>query len=419
MIVLRSLKQAMSGVIQLTGSKSISNRLLVMNEVLNLGLSFKNLSNSEDTRLLLQALEFMKKEAGGTINIHHAGTDMRFLTALLSCKEGEWILSGSERLKERPIKELVTALVALGADITYLEKDGFPPLKIKGKQLAGGSVEVDSSISSQFVSALLLVAPILGTGLNLKLSGTSVSRPYIMMTVDLLRSYGIKVEFSDNVITVLPLSTSLKLSNRPMRSVEVESDWSSASYWYSMCALSPNSEIKLTSLNKESLQADSVLPKIYAELGVTTVFREGTVVLSQKPVLLKEFNFDFSDCPDIAQTLAVCCFGLGIKARLSGLSTLKVKETDRIFALKQELEKFGAGVIITEESLELKAFPENNAIIAHTICTYNDHRMAMSFAPLALKYSELRFDDAKVVDKSYPGFWEDLKSVGFSVNLQA
>ena len=249
MIVLRSLKQAMSGVIQLTGSKSISNRLLVMNEVLNLGLSFKNLSNSEDTRLLLQALEFMKKEAGGTINIHHAGTDMRFLTALLSCKEGEWILSGSEHLKERPIKELVTALVALGADITYLEKDGFPPLKIKGKQLAGGSVEVDSSISSQFVSALLLVAPILGTGLNLKLSGTSVSRPYIMMTVDLLRSYGIKVEFSDNVITVLPLSTSLKLSNRPMRSVEVESDWSSASYWYSMCALSPNSEIKLSEKN--------------------------------------------------------------------------------------------------------------------------------------------------------------------------
>lgn len=419
MITLHAPIAKINGVIQLSGSKSISNRLLVMHEVLNLGLSFENLSNSEDTRLLLDALDVIHRKQGGAINIHHAGTDMRFLTALLSCKEGEWLLSGSERLKERPIKELVTALLALGADITYLEKEGFPPLKIKGKQLVGGSVEVDSSISSQFVSALLLIAPILGKGLDLQLTGTVVSKPYIKMTVDLLRLYGVKVELSDNLISVLPLSSSTKSSAFTPRSVEVESDWSSASYWYSVCALSPYSEIELRSLNEESLQADSVLPKIYAQLGVKTVFKEGSVVLSQTPVILKEFDFDFRDCPDIAQTLAVCCFGLGIKARLSGLSTLKVKETDRILALKQELKKFGAEVDVTDESIALKAFPENNTAIVHTICTYNDHRMAMSFAPLALKYTELRFDDASVVDKSYPAFWEDLKSVGFSVNLQA
>lgn len=419
MITLRAPKQKISGAIRLTGSKSISNRLLVINEVLNLGLSFENISNSEDTRLLLNALELINRKQGGTINIHHAGTDMRFLTALLSCTQGEWILSGSERLKERPIKALATALVSLGADIAYLEKEGFPPLKIKGKQLTGGSVEVDSSISSQFVSALLLIAPLFSKGMNLKLTGTMVSKPYIKMTIDLLRAYGVKIEFSDNLISVLPISSSAKSFVFSPGAVEVESDWSSASYWYSICALSPHSELKLTSLHKESLQADSVLPKLYAKLGVKTVFRESSVVLSRTPVMLKEFDYDFSDCPDIAQTLAVCCFGLGIRARLRGLSTLKLKETDRILALKQELEKFGAGVHITDESIDLKAFSENNTTIQHTICTYNDHRMAMSFAPLALKYSELRFDDATVVDKSYPGFWEDLKSVGFSVNLQA
>lgn len=419
MITLRAPKQKISGAIRLTGSKSISNRLLVINEVLSLGLSFENISNSEDTRLLLNALELINRKQGGTINIHHAGTDMRFLTALLSCTQGEWILSGSERLKERPIKALATALVSLGADIAYLEKEGFPPLKIKGKQLTGGSVEVDSSISSQFVSALLLIAPLFSKGMNLKLTGTMVSKPYIKMTIDLLRAYGVKIEFSDNLISVLPISSSAKSFVFSPGAVEVESDWSSASYWYSICALSPHSELKLTSLHKESLQADSVLPKLYAKLGVKTVFRESSVVLSRTPVMLKEFDYDFSDCPDIAQTLAVCCFGLGIRARLRGLSTLKLKETDRLLALKQELEKFGAGVHITDESIDLKAFSENNTTIQHTICTYNDHRMAMSFAPLALKYSELRFDDATVVDKSYPGFWEDLKSVGFSVNLQA
>lgn len=399
--------------IQISGSKSISNRLLILKTILNSDLSIENLSNSEDTRLLQQALTSVRNRSQTHIDVHHAGTDMRFLTALLSVTEGEWILTGSERMKERPIGELVNALRVLGADIEYLEKENYPPLKIQGKKLKGGEVEIDSSISSQFVSALLLIAPALTMGLVVHLTGKGVSRPYIDMTVSLLKGFGCKVQEFSHSITVLPSSVLTVPS-----SITVESDWSSASYWYSICALSPNSTLELRSFSKISMQADSVLPQIFRDLGVETVFKGTSITLTHTKPLIKTFSYDFTDCPDIAQTLAVTCYALGIKAELNGLSTLKVKETDRLLALKQELEKCGAEVSITPDSIRIEALTSSLTSLIPQIHTYNDHRMAMSFAPLALLFGKLKIDAPEVVHKSYPAFWEDLKSLGFNVNLQ-
>ncbi len=399
--------------IQISGSKSISNRLLILKTLLNSDLVIENLSDSEDTQLLQKALTSVKNKSQTLIDIHHAGTDMRFLTALLSVTEGEWILTGSERMKERPIGELVNALRALGADITYPEKENYPPLKIQGKKLKGGTVDINSSISSQFVSALLLIAPVLERGLVLRLKGKSVSRPYIDMTISLLKDFGFEVQESSQTFTVLP-SPVLRVPS----SVTVESDWSSASYWYSICALSPNSTLELRSFSKTSMQADSVLPLIFRDLGVETVVKGASLLLTHSHPLVKTFRYDFTDCPDIAQTIAVTCFALGIKAELHGLSTLKVKETDRLLALKQELEKCGATVSITSDSIHIDRRSTSHNSLAPQIHTYNDHRMAMSFAPLALVFGKLKIDAPEVVHKSYPAFWEDLKSLGFNVNLQ-
>lgn len=419
MIHLSAKKNIGKNSLSLSGSKSLSNRLLILNAVLNLDQVFKNLSTSEDTELLKKALLQIKGQTKATIDIHHAGTDMRFLTAYLSGTEGEWILTGSERMKERPVGELVTALKSLGADINYLEKEHFPPLLIKGKVLNGGEIEIDSSVSSQFISALLLIACKFKNGLKLHLKGKTVSQPYIDMTVALMKHNGIKVEQKETTLEVL--SSPEPHSSSP--DYFVESDWSSASYWYSICALSPNSEIELSAFHQKSLQADSILPELYKNLGVKTTFRDNSILLSSGDGVAKVFKHDFTNCPDIAQTLVVTCFALGIGAGLKGLSTLKLKETDRLFALKTELEKFGAEVEITSDSLSLKKSdpakikaqvtdPKN-----HILRTYNDHRMAMSFAPLALLVKEIMIDDASVVSKSYPDFWEDLKSVGFNVNL--
>ena len=428
--------------IHLAGSKSISNRLLVLAEVLNLKLSLENCSDSEDTVLLQKAIAQVKNKKQATVDVHHAGTDMRFLTALLAITEGEWIITGSERMKERPIGELVTALTSLGASISYLEKQNFPPLLIKGKKLKGGTIEIDSSVSSQFISALLLVAPAMEVGLNLILKGKTVSRPYIDMTIVLLKSVGINTMQEKTFISITPSSTSPPpFSISPLPSyILVESDWSSASYWYSICALSGNASIELRTLTKKSSQADSILPDIYKELGVKTTFKENSIVLTSIKPILSEFNYDFTDCPDSAQTLAVTCFGLGIKTKLTGLSTLKVKETDRLVALKNELEKLGAEIEIGNDFLEVKGYnievkgykldvkrskknvstnnPITNNLSPNNVSTYNDHRMAMSFAPLALVFNELFIENPSVVGKSYPRFWEDLKSVGFNVNLQ-
>jgi 3-phosphoshikimate 1-carboxyvinyltransferase len=414
MLVLSAPNKIVNTTIKLTGSKSINNRLLILNEVLDLDLQFQNRSTSEDTLLLQNALLSIKDKTSATIDVHHAGTDMRFLTAYLSTKKGEWVLTGSERMKERPIGDLVKALRSLGAEITFLEKENFPPLKITGKTLAGGKIEIDGSVSSQFISALLLIAPTFENGLELTLKNDIVSWPYIQMTLDILSEFGLNVSTVLNTIKISKATTNYTKG----RSFEVESDWSSASYWFSLVALSKNAEIKLTGLKDRSSQADSILPKLYNQFGVTSQFINNELVIIKNGNIEPDFEFDFTNCPDIAQTIAVTCFGLGINAKLTGLKTLKLKESDRIIALKTELEKFGAKIEITLDSLIINETQNKELETRNPINTYNDHRMAMSFTPLALLYKQLYIQNPEVVTKSYPLFWEDLKSVGFSVNLQ-
>jgi 3-phosphoshikimate 1-carboxyvinyltransferase len=335
---------------------------------------------------------------------------MRFLTAYFATQEGiEVVLTGSHRMKERPIQILVEALRQLGAEIAYLESEGCPPLKIKGKKLTKDKVTLKANVSSQYISALLLIASKLENGLELTLEGTITSIPYIKMTLSLLDEIGIESSFDGNVITVKP---KIKI-NQPITLV-VESDWSSASYFYSIVALSPlDTEITLSSYKKSSLQGDSVLVEIYKSFGVETTFGDNTIVLKKVINNMPSFfEFDLSNAPDIAQTIAVTCLGLGLECHLTGLHTLKIKETDRLEALKTEIEKFGAKVEITDKELHL--FPLNQLQNNPSIATYNDHRMAMAFAPLAIK-TNLKIQDANVVSKSYPSFWEDLKTLGFQL----
>ena len=421
MLTLSSTKNIVNSTIKLTGSKSINNRLLILNEILELDLIFQNNSTSEDSLLLKNALSQIKNKKIATINIHHAGTDMRFLTAYLSTKEGEWTLTGSERMKDRPIGDLVKALKSLGADIVFLEKENFPPLKINGKILKGGKIEIDGSVSSQFISALLLIAPTFENGITLTLKNNIVSWPYIQMTIDILTEFGLIVCKNLNTINV-----SKSLIAPPKSTIySIESDWSSASYWFSIVAICNKGEIILTGLKNKSSQADAILTEIYMQLGVSSNFKNNDLVLTKNANITSSFEYDFTDCPDIAQTVAITCFALGIKAKLTGLKTLKLKESDRIVGLKTELEKFGAIVNITDNSIEIKeaahkwqnAGLTNNEFATVTVSTYNDHRMAMSFAPLSILYKEIRIEKPEVVSKSYPQFWEDLKSAGFNVNL--
>ena len=389
------------------GSKSISNRMLMIREVLKMDIELQNISSSEDTQLLLNALKLVHDSNSEIIDVHHAGTDMRFLTALLSVTDGKKVITGSERMKQRPIGELVNALKSLGAEITYLEKENYPPLQITGKSIEGGELEIESSVSSQFISALLLVASKFKSGLTLKLKGETVSMPYIEMTIRLLKRFGVDIEINNKIITVKPL----QVSSKEKENFLVESDWSSVSYWYSLVSLSDNLEIKLENLFENSLQADSVLPTIYKELGVETTFLNNKVILRKTALKAKEVKYDFTNCPDIAQTVAITCLGHKIKADFSGLRTLKVKETDRIVALKNEIEKFGLTCITTESTLSFDATTANfnNEI---SIATYNDHRMAMCFAPLCLKSTSIIVENEEVVNKSYPEFWKDLSKTG-------
>lgn len=403
--------------IQLPGSKSLSNRLLILKEALNLEIGAKNISSATDTVDLIKAINQIKTGQEKIIDIGHAGTDMRFLTALLSIKEGEWIITGSERMKERPIKELVDALKQIGANISYTEKEGFPPLRINGKKLKGGKIEIDGSISSQYISALLLIGAALENGLEIDIKNKTVSGSYIQMTIDVMKELGINVSYHDQKIIVPHLLQNSEFKNRDHEFV-IESDWSSASYWYSIAALAGEANITLSSLNKNSIQGDSVLPELYKQLGVNTEFENGTVILSKNSGIVKQFEYDFSDCPDIAQTIAVTCLGLNIPCKLSGLSTLKIKETNRLQALKNELEKFGAGIEITNESISIvpnsnpKNKEESETI---SVSTYQDHRMAMSFAPLALLYNMIEIENTEVVKKSYPEFWNHLKAAGLNL----
>lgn len=392
--------------IAITGSKSESNRLLLL-KALYPKIEIKNLSNSDDSVLMQKALS----SQADIVDIHHAGTAMRFLTAYFSIQKGRTvILTGSSRMKERPIKILVDALRSIGADIEYVENEGFPPLKITGQTLAKSHVNLKANVSSQYISALLLIASKLENGLEINLEGKITSVPYINMTLSLLNQVDIKTSFNDNTITVSPKTIAVE-----KRTLTVESDWSSVSYFYSVIALSKkDTKLTLSSYKKNSLQGDSVLTELYKEFGVETNFENNTISLTKTLEVNKQskISFDLSNAPDIAQTIAVTAFGLGIECYLTGLHTLKIKETDRLVALKVELEKLGAEVIITDATLHLKPSTTINKNIA--IDTYKDHRMAMAFAPLGLKTS-LQINNADVVSKSYPQFWEDFKAIGFKI----
>ena len=392
--------------INITGSKSESNRLLLLQALYPL-INIENVSNSDDSVLMQKALA--SKDA--VIDIHHAGTAMRFLTAYFSIQNNrEVTITGSSRMKERPIKILVDALETLGAEITYSENDGFPPLIIKGKDITLSKVSLEANVSSQYISALLLIASKLENGLELTLKGKITSIPYIKMTLSLLNSIGVETSFVENTISVKSQISEIK-----SQTLTVESDWSSASYFYSLIALSDvGTEITIGAYKEESLQGDSVLAEIYKDFGVETRFENNKIVIKKSKIvkLQSTMRLDLSNAPDIAQTIAVTAFGLGLECYMIGLHTLKIKETDRLVALKTELEKLGGEVIITDATLHLKS---TNVIKSNiSIATYNDHRMAMAFAPLGLK-TTIIIENADVVSKSYPQFWEDLEAIGFKL----
>ena len=400
--------------IKISGSKSETNRLLLL-QALYPNLVLENTSNSDDSEVMNKALSDNRQPTtDNQIDIHHAGTAMRFLTAYFSIQDGkEIVLTGSSRMKERPIKILVDALKQLGAEISYEENNGFPPIRIKGKKLTQNKVSLSANVSSQYISALLLIAPKLENGIELTLEGEITSVPYIKMTLSLLNEIGVATSFLGNKIIVKPAITLSAVEGQQL--ITVESDWSSASYFYSIVALSKiGTEITLSSYKKNSLQGDSVLVEIYKDFGVETRFEDDSISLrktdNRQPTT---DNYQLNNAPDIAQTIAVTCFGLGISCHLTGLHTLKIKETDRLQALKNELEKLGASVAISNDTLTLE--PSNTIQSNIKIKTYQDHRMAMAFAPLALK-TDIIIEEAEVVSKSYPAFWEDLKSIGFQIS---
>ncbi len=446
--------------ISITGSKSETNRLLLL-QALYPNLVLENTSNSDDSEVMMEALNLKPTTHNlQPINIHHAGTAMRFLTAYFAIQEGsEVILTGSSRMKERPIKILVDALKQLGAEITYTENEGYPPIKITGKKLTQSKVSLAANVSSQYISALLLIAPKLENGLELTLEGAITSIPYIQMTLALLNEIGVTTSFENNTIKVRHLASIPPSGVRGL----IESDWSSASYYYSIVALSEiGTQITLSSYKQNSLQGDAALVEIYKDFGVETIFKSNNSVTLKKhktdnfqPSIsasspsplervgerfaynLQPTTYNLNNSPDIAQTIAVTCFGLGIGCHLTGLHTLKIKETDRLEALKTELTKLGASISVTNDSLTLQstAFhspplegcPKGGVVFSSKedlistfstipkIETYQDHRMAMAFAPLALK-TPLVIEEAEVVSKSYPTFWDDLKSIGFQIS---
>jgi len=391
--------------ISITGSKSETNRLLLL-QALFPNLTLANTSNSDDSEVMQKAL----KGNHEIVDIHHAGTAMRFLTAYFAVNEGrEVVLTGSQRMTERPIQVLVEALQQLGAQISYEKEVGYPPIRIKGQKIMANKVAIPANVSSQYISALLLVAPKLENGIELTLVGEITSIPYIKMTLALLDEIGVETHFEGNTITVKPLTTELKT-----QTLTVESDWSSASYFFSIAALSSEATIALSSYKQSSLQGDSALVKIYEQMGVKTYFDENKITLLKQPNFkLQTLNLDLNNTPDIAQTIVVTCLGLGIGCHLTGLHTLKIKETDRLEALRIEMTKLGADISVTNDSLTLGVSNHINSNVK--IATYNDHRMAMAFAPLALKVP-IQIENAEVVSKSYPDFWEDLKKLGFEIS---
>ncbi len=393
----------------LPSSKSISNRVLILNALCDHPTKMNNISVCDDTEAVIKALS----EDGNMINIGAAGTAMRFLTAYLSEKKGDYTITGTERMKNRPIKILVDALRSVGAQIEYVEKEGFPPLRIYGQILKGGEISLNGSISSQYISALLMIAPVMTNGLRLHLTGDIISKPYINITIRLMRQFGVIVFEEDQTLTIPPQQYS------PIKNFTVESDWSAASYWYEMVALCKdnNATVTLLGLLPDSLQGDASIVELFDKLGVKTTFTiSGAILTKKKQSAHSPFIFDFVSMPDMAQTAVVTCVMLNIPFRFNGLQSLKIKETDRLHALKTELRKFGYQLEIhNENTLEWngeRGEPESSPIIA----TYEDHRMAMAFAPISLCMENgISIADPEVVSKSYPTYWNDLRKAGFSI----
>ena len=391
--------------VQLPASKSISNRALILNALSYSPYDIQNLSDCDDTEVMVKALNSDSRD----FDIKAAGTAMRFLTAFLSKIVGEWTITGTERMKNRPIKLLVDALNSLGARIEYIEKEGYPPLRIFGSALQGGEISLAGGVSSQYISALLMIAPLMEKGLTLHLEGNIISRPYINLTLQLMEQFGVKAIWNGQTIKILPQEY------KPIR-FTVESDWSAASYWYSIMALSKNAEIELLGLFKNSLQGDAAGAKLFAQLGVGTTFTDRGVVLKYNGNAVKKLIYNFVNEPYLAQTFVVTCVLLNIPFRFTGLQSLKIKETDRIEALKTELRKLGYLLTDSNDSIlewnGERCEPEADPIIA----TYEDHRMAMAFAPAALVLPKgLKVADPEVVTKSYPAYWEDLRKAGFAL----
>ncbi|GFZ40371.1 3-phosphoshikimate 1-carboxyvinyltransferase [Bacteroides nordii] len=394
--------------IQLPASKSISNRALIINALARGTTPPCNLSDCDDTLVMIKALA----ENNETIDIMAAGTAMRFLTAYLSTVQGTHILTGTERMQQRPIQILVNALRELGAQIEYAGKEGFPPLRIHGTELKGNELTLKGNVSSQYISALLMIGPVLKNGLRLHLTGEIISLPYINLTLQLMKEFGAKAAWtSGNSIEVAP---------QPYTPVSfmVESDWSAASYWYQIAALSEQAEIELMGLFRNSYQGDSRGAEVFSRLGITTEFTHEGVLLKKSNRLVEQLNEDFVDIPDLAQTFAVTCCLLGIPFRFTGLQSLKIKETDRIFALKTELRKLGYLLQDVQDSILIwdgeRCQPEAQPVIQ----TYEDHRMAMAFAPAALRFPEMRIAEPQVVTKSYPTYWENLQQAGFEIETK-
>jgi len=397
--------KTLNGTINLPSSKSISNRLLIMHALSDYNQTIENLSDSDDTIVMKKALSGKNQ----IIDIGHAGTAMRFLTAYFSIMPGEKIITGSERMKQRPIKILVDALISLGAEIEYVGNEGFPPLKIKGKNLKGGKIELNGGVSSQYISALLMIAPILKGGLTLHLTGNVISRSYIELTLKLMQQSGISLSWKKSEIHVDEQSYN---SERFF----VESDWTAASYWYEMLALSDSGSIILKNLHSESLQGDSILTSWFKSFNIKSEFKGDDVILEKTNSLVpKNLKLNFTENPDLAQTMVVLCVLKNIPFHFTGLKTLKIKETDRIFALQTELAKLGAkiteptqGELSWDGSLTLKKD------YLPCFSTYNDHRMALSLAPVAM-YQNIIIDSPEVVTKSYPLFFKDLVQTGYIV----
>ncbi len=396
--------QEIKAKISLTTSKSVCNRALIIAALCKGGVEIANISDSDDTRLLNGALS----SSENNFDIGAAGTAMRFLTAYKAQDEGEWTITGSERMKQRPIGVLVDALRHLGADISYIENDGFPPLKITGKPLIGGQLTLKSNISSQFISAILMIAPTLKGGLTLTLDGDIISRPYIQMTLDLMAYFGVESEWNGHVISIPEKAYTAK-------PFDVEIDWSGASYWYEMVAFDAQAKITLVGAKAISYQGDAAIKDIFEALGVKTTFTEEGAVLQNTSSTTAYFEWDLINQPDLAQTVVTTCALMNIPFKISGLQTLRIKETDRIAALINELAKFGIAIYeSTSGTLEWQGECCNKSENI-SIATYDDHRMALAFAPAAILYPGISIEEPEVVSKSYPGFWDDMRKVGFVV----